>query len=89
MFTKSMRRNVYSAADTATNAELEGSSKVQESQTDVDAVYEKAIDDFSHVNVLVNFHGAMNVGSIAAVAPSKWWGNLVSPDMNRNADKEG
>ncbi|RYO90205.1 hypothetical protein DL762_002814 [Monosporascus cannonballus] len=51
-------------------------AKAAGSQTDVDAVYKKAIHESGHADVLVNSHGAMNVGSSGAADPSKWWENF-------------
>ncbi|ROV87536.1 hypothetical protein VMCG_10684 [Cytospora schulzeri] len=46
------------------------------SDTDVDAIYKKALAEFSKVDILVNAAGAMNVGPIGVIEPSKWWENF-------------
>ncbi|RYP18851.1 hypothetical protein DL767_009753 [Monosporascus sp. MG133] len=66
----------------STAVELETSFKVVSiaadvtSQTDVDAVCKKAVDEFGRVDILVNAHRGMNVGSIGAIDLSKWWMNF-------------
>lgn len=48
------------------------------SDTDVDTIYEKVLAEFGTVDILVNATGAMNVGPIGVLQPSKWWENFVS-----------
>lgn len=47
-------------------------------EEDVRSIFEKTVEKFGSVDVVVNTAGLLNYGAIGELEPSKWWADHVS-----------